>query len=106
MRAAGVFVVAPDDADVAPIDQRAEIVATLEGPGTIAEQLRFLLAFLFRLGRILRQPFAALGEAVRGERWVGLDLVVEVDAALETLALQRGVGLGLAGRGWGANSDQ
>jgi hypothetical protein len=67
--------------------------------------LRVLLALAFRFRRVLLHPLPAVGETVGSERLIGLDRVVEIDARLERLVLDGGIGAGLAGEDDRAKQD-
>ena len=104
MRAARIFIVGPDDADIAAVDHRARLVFPLKRPRG-AEQVGLLLAFLVGIGAVLCDPCLALGQAIRRQRRIGLDLGVEDDAGLDPFGLEGKVRLGLGGEDDRAKQD-
>jgi hypothetical protein len=87
MRAVGIHIVGPDDTDILAADHGTRGVLALKTPAAIAEHDRVLLALSFRVRGILVDPLFALGEAIRRERGIGLDLVVERDRGLDIFVL-------------------
>src|SRR5260370_9444702 len=97
MRAACVHIVGHDAADLATVDSRARLVFPLHRPRAIAEHLRVLLAFLLGVGAVLLRPCLALGETIRRQRRIGLDLAVKEHAGVDDLVLDCRVGLWVGG---------
>jgi hypothetical protein len=100
VRAAAIHIVGPDDARVMSINHGADVVFAFETPGAVAEHIRVLLSRRLRLGDVPVDPLLALGEAIRCQRGVGLDLVIEEDTGLDVPVLDRSIGPGIGGKDW------
>jgi len=79
------------------VDFRTDSVLALKTPAAVAKQHRVLLAKGGSLRGIFVDPLPALGETIRGQRGVGLDLVVEGDAGLDRFGFDRGIGFRFGG---------